>query len=180
MATAYKAFPQNGPSTLVGPNVQSTSFNIATGTPAAVGFVVGDSIDFFQIPLGATVDWFDIDFPILDTNVSPTTTLDIGTDLSVANGGLADNGIFDALNAGTNFSAAIVVSKLTAGYIHASLPFYYEAKLWGPGGGVQPQYCLFRVTFEAGPATSAVAGVIWATIKYSLTEDAGIFGLKNL
>ncbi len=181
MATHYSALPQNNPPTLVGVNYVFASFNIATGTPGAVGFIVNDTIDFFEIPNGATVFWFDIDFPILDTNVSPLAAIELGTDLSVANGGVDVGGFLaTATNLGTHFSTAVVASKLSAGYVQASLPFYYEAKLFGPGGNVQQQLAKLRLTFTAAPATSAVAGVIWATMGYTMTSDAGIFNLKNL
>ena len=179
MATTYVALPQNEPSTLVGLNEMSTSFVIP-----AVGFVVNDIVQLFELPAGSVLIDFMIDMPILDTNVAPACTVDVGTDLtSGANGGLSPNGILAASSAGTNFSVATVLSKVgnVNGYQQGSLPFYYEPTLFGPGGNVQQRYAIFQMKIHAAPATTTVAApTIWANIRYWMTSDAGIFAKKNL
>src|SRR6185312_3527181 len=107
MATTYVAIPQSPPPTLVGLNEVATKYVITSS-----GLVVNDVVQFFQMPLGACVIDFSIDLPALDTNVSPATRISVGTDLSVANGGLDVGGIITTSSAGTSFSAATVLSKV--------------------------------------------------------------------
>jgi len=181
MATHYVALPQSPPSTLVGLNEMETSFNIAN-TSGGAGFVINDTVDFFELPPGSVLEDFSLDLPILDSNVSPACVLSLGTDISAANGGLGPTGILSNSTAGSHFSAATVLSKVgnVSGYQQGSLPFYYQAKLFGPGGNVQQQWAKFRLTITTAPATTATTGIMWATIRYRMTGDAGTFGLKNL
>lgn len=181
MATAYAATLNGGEQspTLVGYNSVKFSFTV----PAA-GFVINDTITLAPIPAGAQLDDFFIDMPQLDSNVSPTLTIDIGTDLAASGskGGVGAAGFHAAGAVGTAstqdfFWGALAVNgtSIIASYVHGSLPFIY-LPTEPASQGVLPPVCNLQMKIHAAPATSATSGTISGYIRYNMVTDTTTAG----
>ena len=106
----------------------------------------GDIINFFYLPAGATIRSASLQASVaLDSNVSPTLTLDVGD-----SGG--DNRIFDASTFG---QGTTVAARKDNNPLWASIGYQYTADT------------LIYGTVEAAAAT-AVAGSITLTVEYTV------------
>ena len=174
MATAYKAAvtPLSTP-TVVGVNVAFFKYVMAGA------FVIADTIQGPQIPPGAELFDYFVDFPQLDSSVSPAVTIDLGTDLTVAQGGVDVAG-FDAIAIVGN-SATINIMKpgqdidgSTNGttFVHGSIPFYYRP-VEPPSSGILPPKCYFQIKIHAAPTTATTTGTIYGWIAYTMVNQSG-------
>jgi hypothetical protein len=168
MATTYQGKPVYPTPTRVGTNNPTTTFT------NSVAFVINDVVQLFSIPSGATLTDILIDLPQLDTATS--LVIDVGTDLTVAQGGVdigSGKGFFSGSTSGRSATYNVIAPQTDTSYQHASLPFKYLAKLFGPGGGVMPRNCTLEMKVRTAAGTATTGGVITASIIYTMTDDFG-------
>ena len=166
MATAYVGKPSYPAPTRVGTNNPNSSFT------NSVAFVINDTLDLFVIPPGAVLTDIFIDLPQLDS--ASSLVIDVGTDLTVAQGGVdigSGKGFFAGSTSGRSATYNVIAPQTDTSYQHASLPFQYLPKLFGPGGGIQPRNCLLRMAIRTAAGTPTTAGVLTYSIVYTMTGD---------
>lgn len=167
MASTYKAQPSFASLTEVGPNIMTASFDLAN-TASAAGVVVNDIIQFIALPPGAllTALWFD--FPIMWATGSGL--IDVGTDLTAAQGGVDVAGFFSQSAAGTNFTAipAIISEFNDATYVHGSLPFNYKQE--SQYTGILLKNANIQIKIHTAGTTPATTGVISCTAEWTMTQ----------
>lgn len=176
MASTYKAQPSFASLTEVGPNIMTASFDLAN-TASAAGVVVNDIIQFIALPPGAllTALWFD--FPIMWATGSGL--IDVGTDLTAAQGGVDVAGFFSSAAVGTNFTAIPAVisefncslTNVTNGdvsYVHGSLPFNYKQE--SQYTGILLKNANIQIKIHTAGTTPATTGVISCTAEWTMTQ----------
>lgn len=174
MASAYKALPVSAALTEVGPNTQTSAFDLAT-TLNAAGLIINDTIDFIAIPPGALLTRIVFDLCQVDSNVAPLLVLDIGTDLTVAQGGVdigAGLGFFAGSTAGRSANYNVISEESDSSYQHGSLPF--TCNIDKSFIGLLLKNAMLRMKVRTAPATATVAGKIFCTAEWTMTNDAGL------
>ena len=167
MANTYNATPVFSSLTAVGPNTMTAQFNLAN-TLNAAGLGVNDVIKFIPIPPGALVT--RIIFDVCALFGSGSCVLDIGTDLTVAQGGVDVAGFFAQSAEGTNFTAlpAIISEEADATYVHASLPFNYNQET--QFSGILIKNANLQLKVHTAGTTAETTGVINCTCEWTMTQ----------
>lgn len=173
MATAYQAASLISPAlTALGPNFETSVFDIAN-TAGAAGFVINDTIGFIKIPPGALVTAFWFDMPQVDS--ASSLTWDVGTDLTVAQGGVDVAGFFAQSTVGRAASYNMLSlwnSDVTNTYVHGSMPFLYNQEKTFTGILIKDATLQLKV--HTAPGTPATTGKIYCTCEWTMTNLAGL------
>ena len=167
MASTYLAQPVFAALTQVGPNIETATFDLAN-TASAAGVVVNDVIQFISLPPGALLTGLWFDFPIMWT--SGSGLIDVGTDLTAAQGGVDVAGFFSQSAVGTNFTAipAIISEFNDTTYVHGSLPFNYNQE--AQYTGILLKNAQIQIKIHTAGTTPATTGKIYCTATWTMTQ----------
>jgi hypothetical protein len=164
------------------PRTSMVGDNFDEWTPFAnPTFALNDVLYLVQIPNGATLYYFAIALPQLDTGTS--LTLDVGDNVTTTSGGAGSAGYFSASTIGRSATAGqnnIVSGTNSAGNVLGGIPFTYSlltaavptaGTALGTTATNAPAGIWLTLHIHAAAQTATTTGSIYGYVKYSFSPS---------